>query len=122
MTATLDSIAGQLTAVLAFQQQILQKVNTLNLKADIIMTAQDDIDAATSTIEAEVAAEQADLQTEADALSVLQAYIVAHPDAPNLEALQAAVGKLSAARAALDTETAAEVAAEPAAPVAPPAP
>lgn len=106
MAVTLDTLESQL-------RTILSKISLLNIKVDFIMTVQDDIDQATLTVQAEVAAEEADIATEASALQVLQAYILAHPDAPNVAALQSAVAKLSLARADLDAAAAAEVAAEP---------
>ena len=83
-------------------RQLLNLLNIINEKADLIMTEQDQVNAAAQEIEADVAAE-------ATALSAIKAEIAAlqagNP-ALDLSGLQAAV-------AGLDTETAAEQAAVP---------
>lgn len=89
----------------AFQRQVLGALQTINEKLDVIMTAQDDINAAATQIEADVAAENTATAAIQAAITALEAQVAAG-QTPDLTALKAAVTDL-------DTATAAEQAAVP---------
>jgi predicted nucleic acid-binding Zn-ribbon protein len=82
----------------AFQRKVLTQLAEINQKLDVIMTAQDDINAATSQIEADVAAENAATDAIKAEIANLEAQVAAG-QAPDLTGLKAAVADLDAAAA-----------------------
>jgi chromosome segregation ATPase len=84
--------------ILAQLRVLTSAVDELNRKADILMTEQTDVDAATAEIESDVAGLNATTTAIKTAIADLEAQIAAG-QAPDLTALKAAVADLDTATA-----------------------